>query len=155
MGAVQITHRDNDKEDSNSYTKRYTLTKDQIDPIIRKRKSNIHTPSPIHEDKRGSMDARFNGIGTKQHTHVSRDVEDGNLPNFCQTHMGDLNRSMTGRPLCNYCGRASHKRQFCITKATDRMNGLKRIMHPDKEFNIHSAQTMETPYLNLPSVYPI
>ena len=161
IGAVRMIDRDNHKEERNSYTKRYTLTKDQIDPSIRKRKSNIHTPSPIHEDKRGGMDDGYNGMGAKQNTytkqniHISRDVDEGNIPNFCQTPMGDLNRSMMGYPLCNYCGRASHKRQFCSIKATDRMNGLKRSMHPDKEFNIHSAQTMETPYLNLPSVYPL
>ena len=64
---------------------------------------------------------------------ISRDMEDGNHPNYRQTIDGQLQRSSNGFPLCNYCGGPSHKRQHCPVKARDRENGNKRIFHPDRD----------------------
>ena len=64
---------------------------------------------------------------------VSRDIEDGNHPNYRQTQDGQLQKSSTGYPLCNYCGGPSHKRQNCPVKQHDRTAGNKRITHPDRD----------------------
>ena len=64
---------------------------------------------------------------------ISRDVLDGNHPNYRQTQDGQLYKSIHGHPLCNYCGGPSHKRQNCSLKATDREAGLTRIYHPDRD----------------------
>ena len=71
--------------------------------------------------------------GTTQKPVISRDVEDGNHPNYKQTPDGQLQRSMHGFPLCNYCGGPSHKRQNCPVKLHDRAAGNKRITHPDRD----------------------
>ena len=64
---------------------------------------------------------------------ISRDIEDGNHPNYRQTQDGQLQRSIHGFPLCNYCGGPSHKRQHCPVKAHDRETGNKRLFHPDRD----------------------
>ena len=72
-------------------------------------------------------------MGTTLRPVVSRDIEDGNHPNYKQTQDGQLQRSPHGFPLCNYCGGQSHKRQNCPVKLHDRANGNKRIYHPDRD----------------------
>ena len=42
--------------------------------------------------------------GRAQRPIISRDTEDGNHPNYKQTQDGQLQRSVHGYPLCNYCG---------------------------------------------------
>ena len=71
--------------------------------------------------------------GTMQKPVISRDVEDGNHPNYKQTPDGQLQRSIHGFPLCNYCGGPSHKRQNCPVKLHDRAAGNRRITHPDRD----------------------
>ena len=71
--------------------------------------------------------------GVIQRQIVSRDIEDGNHPNYKQTPEGQLQKSIHGFPLCNYCGGPSHKRQNCPVKLHDRAAGNKRINHPDKD----------------------
>ena len=63
---------------------------------------------------------------------ISRDVKDGNYPNYCQSPNYEVITSKNGSPLCNYCGLPSHKRQNCLIKRDDRKIGLTRINHPDK-----------------------
>lgn len=72
-------------------------------------------------------------VGANQRPIISRDVEDGNHPNYKQTPDGQLQKSIHGYPLCNYCGGPSHKRQNCPVKLQDRANGNKRIFHPDRD----------------------
>ena len=50
-------------------------------------------------------------------------------------------RSVFGYPICNYCGKASHKRESCPYKKNDRDNGLTRVNHPDKEKNTNEVTT--------------
>ena len=71
--------------------------------------------------------------GKAQRPIISRDTEDGNHPNYKQTPDGQLQRSIHGYPLCNYCGGASHKRQHCPVKMNDRAAGNNRIHHPDRD----------------------
>ena len=71
--------------------------------------------------------------GGSQRPFISRDTEDGNHPNYKQTPDGQLQRSIHGFPLCNYCGGPSHKRQNCPVKIHDRAAGNKRIHHPDRD----------------------
>ena len=71
--------------------------------------------------------------GRAQRPIISRDTEDGNHPNYKQTQDGQLQRSIHGYPLCNYCGGASHKRQYCPVKLHDRAAGNNRINHPDRD----------------------
>ena len=71
--------------------------------------------------------------GRPQRPVISRDTEDGNHPNYKQTPDGQLQRSVHGYPLCNYCGGASHKRQNCPVKMNDRAAGNNRIYHPDRD----------------------
>ena len=71
--------------------------------------------------------------GRPQRPIISRDTEDGNHPNYKQTQDGQLQRSVHGYPLCNYCGGASHKRQDCPVKMNDRTAGNNRISHPDRD----------------------
>ena len=71
--------------------------------------------------------------GRAQRPIISRDTEDGNHPNYKQTQDGQLQRSVHGYPLCNYCGGASHKRQFCPVKMHDRAAGNNRVSHPDRD----------------------
>ena len=71
--------------------------------------------------------------GRAQRPVISRDTEDGNHPNYKQTPDGQLQRSVHGYPLCNYCGGASHKRQNCPVKMNDRAAGNNRIYHPDRD----------------------
>ena len=40
---------------------------------------------------------------------VSRDIMDGNVPNYKQTEEGTLYKSIHGFPLCNYCNMPNHK----------------------------------------------
>ena len=79
--------------------------------------------------------ARGRGASTNgsQGPFISRDIEDGNHPNYRQTLDGQLQRSINGFPLCNYCGGPSHKRQHCPVKAYDREAGNKRLHHPDRD----------------------
>ena len=77
---------------------------------------------------------RGRGASTGRPT-ISRDIGDGNHPNYMQTADGQLKRSMHGFPLCNYCGTASHKRQNCPLKIKDRAAGKMRLSHPDREKN--------------------
>ena len=74
---------------------------------------------------------------------ISRDITDGNLPNYRQTTDQTLMRSALGYPLCNYCGKASHKRQFCSAKIKDRTNGITRQFHPDREKNTAEEQSQK------------
>ena len=89
---------------------------------------------------RGSGRGRGRGANTSSagapRYFVSRDVMDGNIPNYKQTPEGNLHKSFHGFPLCNYCGRPSHKRQHCPMKLTNRQNGSNRLYHPDREKNI-------------------
>ena len=71
--------------------------------------------------------------GRAQRPVISRDTEDGNHPNYKQTQDGQLQRSIHGYPLCNYCGGASHKRQYCPVKLHDRAAGNNRVYHPDRD----------------------
>lgn len=64
---------------------------------------------------------------------ISRDVKDGNYPNYCQSPNYEVITSKNGSPLCNYCGLPSHKRQNCLIKRDDRKIGFTRINHPDKK----------------------
>ena len=77
---------------------------------------------------------RGRGASTGRPT-ISRDIGDGNHPNYMQTTDGQLKRSIHGFPLCNYCGTASHKRQNCPIKIKDRAAGKMRLSHPDREKN--------------------
>ena len=77
---------------------------------------------------------RGRGASTGRPT-ISRDIGDGNHPNYMQTTDGQLKRSIHGFPLCNYCGTASHKRQNCPLKMKDRAAGKMRLSHPDREKN--------------------
>ena len=77
---------------------------------------------------------RGRGASTGRPT-ISRDIGDGNHPNYMQTTDGQLKRSIHGFPLCNYCGTASHKRQNCPLKMQDRAAGKMRLSHPDREKN--------------------
>ena len=77
---------------------------------------------------------RGRGASTGRPT-ISRDIGDGNHPNYMQTADGQLKRSIHGFPLCNYCGTASHKRQNCPLKIKDRAAGKMRLSHPDREKN--------------------
>ena len=77
---------------------------------------------------------RGRGASTGRPT-ISRDIGDGNHPNYMQTADGQLKRSIHGFPLCNYCGTASHKRQNCPLKMKDRAAGKMRLSHPDREKN--------------------
>ena len=77
---------------------------------------------------------RGRGASTGRPT-ISRDIGDGNHPNYMQTTDGQLKRSLHGFPLCNYCGTASHKRQNCPLKIKDRAAGKMRLSHPDREKN--------------------
>ena len=87
--------------------------------------------------------------------HISRDVEEGNIPNYCQTTNFELVRSISGYPMCNYCGLTSHKRQFCSKKKIDRTLGLTRTDHPDKELNMAAAQAIPWHiYANSTLYYP-
>ena len=183
IGAIQMTHRNYNKEDENSHTQPDTLTRDQNTPSNRKRKSNVQTNPPNHEEVTESMDARSiqsrsrnmnndylpfprsvrlnsgkfvnksiterpiykycNKVGSQKET-VSRDVNDGNMPNYRQTCEGSLLRSSFGYPICNYCGKPGHKRENCKYKTLDRVNGLTRINHPDKEKNTTEITGPET-----------
>ena len=69
----------------------------------------------------------------EQFPFISRDVKDGNYPNYCQSPNYTLMTSRSGSLLCNYCGLPSHKRQNCLIKRDDRKIGLTRIDHPDKD----------------------
>ena len=72
---------------------------------------------------------------------ISRDVDDGNFPNYCQSSKGGgLVKSSMGFALCNYCGLPLHKRQNCFIKSQDRIHGLDRIVHPGKSSNMWKAQ---------------
>ena len=86
---------------------------------------------------------------------VSRDIMDGNVPNYKQTEEGTLYKSIHGFPLCNYCNMPNHKRQHCQIKAIDRINGCARHFHPDRmKAFVHS--TSSTPNSNqYPLVYPM
>jgi hypothetical protein len=77
---------------------------------------------------------RGRGASTGRPT-ISRDIGDGNHPNYMQTTDGQLKRSIHGFPLCNYCGTASHRRQNCPLKIKDRAAGKMRLSHPDREKN--------------------
>ena len=71
--------------------------------------------------------------GQKTCPPISRDVKDGNYPNYCQSSSYELIKSKWGSPLCNYCGLPSHRRQNCIIKRNDRKRGLTRTNHPNKK----------------------
>ena len=87
--------------------------------------------------------------------HISRDVEEGNIPSYCQTANFELVRSISGYPMCNYCGLTSHKRQFCSKKKIDRALGLTRTNHPDKDLNMAAAQAIPWHiYANSTPYYP-
>ena len=74
--------------------------------------------------------------------YISTDVEEGNIPNYCQTDNGARLRSIAGYPMCNYCGLTAHKRQYCVKKRIDREKGLTRTNHPDKGINMAAAQAI-------------
>ena len=86
--------------------------------------------------------ANASSAGAPRQSIISRDVMDGNFPNYRQMPGNDmmLMRSAFGHPLCNYCGKASHKRQFCPIKIKDRTNGMNRVNHPDKDKNTAEEQ---------------
>ena len=86
-------------------------------------------------------------------THISRDVEEGNIPNYCQTINCTLLRSIAGYPICNYCGLTAHKRQFCSIKMKDREMGLKRKNHPDKGMNMAAVQAIPWQTYSNPTTY--
>ena len=101
---------------------------------------------------RGAKNGRGRGANTSsagapRPPVISGDVMDGNLPNYRQTTDAQLMRSSLGYPLCNYCGKASHKRQHCALKLTDRQNGLTRVNHPDKDKNTAEEQKGKNTYL--------
>ena len=102
----------------------------------------MKTPRGTRGNNRGTRNGRGRGRGANNSSAgapriqiVSRDVMDGNLPNYRQTTDGNLMKSAFGYPLCNYCGKASHKREGCPLKRNDRDNGFTRVNHPDKEKN--------------------
>ena len=99
-------------------------------------------------NNRGAKNGRGRGRGANNSSAgapriqiVSRDVMDGNMPNYRQTTEGNLLRSTFGYPICNYCGKPSHKRESCSYKKIDRDNGLTRVNHPDKEKNTTEVTT--------------
>ena len=99
-------------------------------------------------NNRGAKNGRGRGRGANSSSAgaprpqtVSRDVMDGNLPNYRQTPEGNLMRSTFGYPLCNYCGKPSHKRETCSYKQKDRDNGSTRVNHPDKDKNTTEVTT--------------
>ena len=102
-----------------------------------------YTKNPEKEKKK----IDFHKKPTKNSTpatqaYISKDVEEGNIPNYCQTDNGKRLRSIAGYPMCNYCGLTAHKRQYCVKKRHDRERGLTRINHPDKGMNMDAAQTI-------------
>ena len=88
---------------------------------------------------------------------ISRDIEDGNHPNYMQTAEGQLKRSIHGFPLCNYCGGPSHKRQNCPIKAQDRAAGNKRLYHPDRDkgTSIQEKKKQEIPKTSAATMAPL
>ena len=100
-------------------------------------------------------DSRKRSIKKPYMPLISRDMADGNLPNFCQAEKGRLMYSSFGEPLCNYCGRPSHRRQHCTIKQQDRKQGFTRKNHPDKDSNIIAARKEENvPWHPLAKSYP-
>ena len=69
----------------------------------------------------------------------SRDAQDGGHMNYRQSQDGNLHKSPSGHPLCNYCGVPSHKRELCAIKIKDRKDGLTRVFHPERDANTSKA----------------
>ena len=111
----------------------------------------MKNPRGTRGNNRGARNGRGRGRGANNSSAgapkiqvVSKDVMDGNLPNYRQTPDGNLMRSAFGYPLCNYCGKASHKRESCPLKRNDRDNGFTRVNHPDKEKNTMEETKIKT-----------
>ena len=103
-----------------------------------------HIKNPEKETRKTEFQKK---TATKKSTpstqeQISRDLEEGNIPNYCQAVNGTLVRSISGYPICNYCGLPAHKRQFCTKKKIDREMGLKRKNHPDKSMNMAATQAI-------------
>ena len=157
----------------NSETLRWTST--QIHDLIRQMllveetKINSHENKPSNRNKivsnkyfkpptKGIKQINGSRKGTINKPYmpvISRDVADGNLPNYCQADKGRLMYSSFGEPLCNYCGWPSHKRQHCSIKKQDRKQGFTRKNHPNKDSNIIAARKEENvPWHPLAKSYP-
>ena len=65
----------------------------------------------------------------------SRDTQDGGHHNYRQSQDGTIHQTAQGHPLCNYCGKPSHKREACFMKLQDRKEGNNRVFHPDRDAN--------------------
>ena len=65
----------------------------------------------------------------------SRDTQDGGHHNYRQSQDGTLHQTSQGHPMCNYCGKPSHKREACFMKLQDRKEGNNRVFHPDRDTN--------------------
>ena len=68
-------------------------------------------------------------------TSQSRDTQDGGHHNYRQSQDGTLHQTSQGHPICNYCGKPSHKRESCFMKLQDRKEGNNRVFHPDRDAN--------------------
>merc|ERR1712008_510170 len=131
------------------------LTITEKDYTEEKEKNNINKIQQINNDIKSPKNMQITNkkTNTKQScaipsgVKISRDTMDGNLPNFCQTTEGMLERSFMGKRRCNYCGKPNHKRQDCLLKAVDRVHGKARQMHPARKINISIAQEISEPLL--------
>ena len=72
---------------------------------------------------------------TQKPTSQSRDTQDGGHHNYRQSQDGTLHQTSQGHPICNYCGKPSHKRESCFMKLQDRKEGNNRVFHPDRDAN--------------------
>lgn len=128
-----------EETNKNTNPKGKTIARPKVENIKNSQTPRKGTKQTKFYKKIGSK--KHNGtIGVPQTPIISRDEKDGNFPNYCQSIQGDLVRSATGYPLCNYRGLSSHKRQYCFIKTQDRLQGVNRQDHPDKSSNIFSAQ---------------
>ena len=87
----------------------------------------------VGRGQRGGRGARGAGRGQPRNAIQSKDTQDGGFHNYRQTQDNVLITSPQGHPLCNYCGRPSHKRELCGVKRNDRAAGLTRTFHPDRD----------------------
>ena len=106
--------------------------------------SSTQLSNPSGRGQRGGRGARGSGRGSRgrgsrgrnqqpRNSVQTKDSQDGGFFNYRQAQDGTLITSSVGHPLCNYCGRASHKREVCSVKKKDRAAGLTRNTHPDRD----------------------
>ena len=123
---------------THTYDNPENRSKDYHSQIKRSKQAMFQTPTDKKQYGDGGLEQLQNAYGMK--SVISRDVDDGNFPNYCQAKGGGLVKSSMGFALCNYCGLPLHKRQNCFIKSQDRIHGLDRIVHPEKSSNMWKAQ---------------